>query len=198
MCKPHLFQNKTFLMLCTVVIYLRDRVGTYSSLKRCILSAFCMFPYVSHFIYICLKWGFWRSWKEFILFFPSYFYTQCILNISSCKTAVRFSNWLYDPASKLQQYTVCQCRHLIFTSFFSDENLSTKFGQKEVKLQYWTKPRFYSCSRRFNIYGYGGRSLRPLLLPMVLFVVFLVFFQNGGWNASFLLFSLHRCNLSLD
>ena len=53
--------------------------------------------------------------------------------------AVRFSNWLYDPASKLQQYTVCQCRHLIFTSFFSNENLSTKFGQKEVKLQYWTK-----------------------------------------------------------
>ena len=141
LCKPHLFQNKTFLVLCTVVIYLRDRVGTYSSLKRCILSAFCMFPYVSHFIYICLKWGFWRSWKEFILFFPSYFYTQCILNISSCKTAVRFSNWLYDPASKLQQYTVCQCRHLIFTSFFSNENLSTKFGQKEVKLQCWTKGR---------------------------------------------------------
>ena len=68
------------------------------------------------------------------LYAISYFYTQCILNISFCKTAVRFSNWFYDPASKLQQYTVCQCRHLIFTSFFSNENLSTKFGQKEVKL----------------------------------------------------------------
>ena len=82
---------------------------------------------------ICLKWGFWRSWKEFILFFPSYFYTQCILNISFCKTAVRFSNWFYDPASKLQQYTVYQCRHLIFTSFFLKwkfvDQIRTKGGE---------------------------------------------------------------------
>ena len=40
------------------------------------------------------------------------------------------------------------------------------------------KPKFYGRNRRFKTYGYGGPSLRPILLPKVLFVVFLVFFPK--------------------
>ena len=50
------------------------------------------------------------------------------------------------------------------------------------------RPKFYRRSRRFKTYGYGygGQSLRPFLRPKVLFVVFLVFFQNGGWYVFFI------------
>ena len=68
---------------------------------------------------------------------------------------------------------------------------------REIKYKFWVKnrnfqtsilfpsvldqrPKFYDRSRRFKTYGYGGRSLRPFLRPKVLFIVFLVFFQNGG------------------
>ena len=60
------------------------------------------------------------------------------------------------------------------------------------------RPKVYGRSQRFKTYGYGGRSLRKFLRPKVLFVFFLVFFQNGGWHADFLCFSLHKCHLFLD
>ena len=50
------------------------------------------------------------------------------------------------------------------------------------------RPKFYGRSRRFNTYGYGGRSLRPFLRPKVLFVVFLVFFKIEAGMQAFLCF----------
>jgi hypothetical protein len=44
------------------------------------------------------------------------------------------------------------------------------------------RPEFYGSSWRFKNYGYsyGSQSLMPFQCSKVLFVVFLVFFQNGG------------------
>ena len=50
----------------------------------------------------------------------------------------------------------------------------------------YQRPKFYGRSRRFKTYGYGGWSFRQFLRPKVLLVVFLFFFQNGGWNVFFI------------
>ena len=57
------------------------------------------------------------------------------------------------------------------------------------------RPKFYSQRFKTYGYGYGGWSLRPFLRPKVLFVVFLVFFQNGGWNVFFI---TQVCHLRLN
>ena len=85
---------------------------------------------------------------------------------------------------------------LIFKQFWSRSYLN-KFDRLTPQDIYYIqavldqRPKFYGRSRRFMTYGYGGRSLRPHLLPKVLLIVF------PKMEAE-MCFSLHRCHLRLN
>ena len=147
---------------------------------------------------------FFEGWKPFVI--SNNLWKQCEYTLWTVNDV---TNWLYYwlgvqvASQKGQNFSIKLVYYILLTN-----SILPVWPDHHVKYQFETtltavldrRPKFYGCSRRFKTYGYGygGRSLRPFLRPKVLFVVFLVFFQNGGWNASFLVFSLHRCHLSLD
>ena len=125
-----------------------------------------------------------NTWKKlYLLMFPL-FPPHTYVGKSAWKTGL--STW---RACYFSYNFVCIAMHVDFFPFLEKDyhvhtirkklcwwwSFSKAPGDSSVMDQ---KPKFYGRNQRFKTYGYGGPSLRPILLPKVLFVVFLVFFSK--------------------
>ena len=87
--------------------------------------------------------------------------------------------WMIKNAHLILSYNVMTFCNVLL-SFMNSKSMSySKFIKISVLDQ---RPKFYGRSRRFQTYGYGGRSLRPNLRPKVLIVVKL---STKWWTAVF-------------